>query len=214
MHEFKPMHTIIPEGEKDNIRIEHFTVTRADSNHTKIRACMHPEEYVPAGKYVRLFVDGAVMMSDTPMEQNSNYDILYRANGHVLIAGLGIGMILVPLLTNPDVKSVTVIEKSAVVAELVGKGKFPNKHKLEIIVADIFTWKPSQGFTYDVMYFDIWENICTDNLDEIRKLKRKFSKHVNKENPKWWVGAWKEDHLKHNRRREKAEERNWNSWRR
>jgi hypothetical protein len=61
--------------------------------------------------YVRLVKKGeGVMMSDTPMERNTNYHILDKANGDVLIFGLGIGLIILPLLRKENVKSITVVE--------------------------------------------------------------------------------------------------------
>ena len=37
------------------------------------------------------------MMSNTKHEQDSNIDIVQNANGDVLIAGLGLGMITIPI---------------------------------------------------------------------------------------------------------------------
>ena len=53
---------------------------------------LRPGEYVPPGRYARLFVNGTMFMSDTPMERNTNYAVVRNAHGNVLIAGLGIGL--------------------------------------------------------------------------------------------------------------------------
>ena len=50
--------------------------------------------YLEDGKYVRLHVNGELMMADTRMERESNRDFIYKANGRILIAGLGLGVIL------------------------------------------------------------------------------------------------------------------------
>lgn len=207
---FKPLYKIVPEGVKDGIKIEHFTVSKEDSDRTTIRTCMYPEEYVPPGTYVKLIIDGRIMMSDTLNEQRTNYKVVQKANGNVLIAGLGLGMILVPILEKPEVTSVTVIEKAEPVVFLVGVcGTFPNRKKLTIIRSDIFEWKPPVGIKYDTIYFDVWENICGDNLLEITKLKRKFARNLNRTNPKAWMGAWEESRLRYHARRERAYERTW-----
>lgn len=199
---FKSMVDIVPEGATCNVKIEHFEVSKADSDFTRLRAFQHPGEYVPPGKYVRLRVGGGVMMSDTPMEQDSNSDVMYRANGKVLIAGLGIGMILVPILENPDVTEVTVVEKSSEVLTLVGgRGKFPNIEKLKLVHADIFEWTLPVGARWDTIYFDIWQDICEDNLEEVTRLKRKFALRLNRDNPQAWMGAWQEENLRYERRR-------------
>lgn len=58
-----------------------------------------------------LHVNGRLMMSDGPYERRTNYAVVRAATGNVLIGGLGIGMILKPILCNPDVTHVVVIEK-------------------------------------------------------------------------------------------------------
>lgn len=125
------------------------------------------------------------------------------SKGDVLIAGLGIGMIVLPISEKEEVNSITVIEKSPEVIELVEKPLrkvMENPEKLKIIEADIFDWKPTQK--YDTIYFDIWYTICDTNLDEISKLNRKFGKARSQIS---WRGAWVEGRLRGMRRREKRE---------
>lgn len=58
------------------------------------------------GKYVRLHVNGQLMMSDTPMERITNSGFLHAASGRILIAGLGIGLIIRPIIRSPKVKQI------------------------------------------------------------------------------------------------------------
>ena len=51
-------------------------------------------------EYMVLSVNEQLMMSDTPMERESNQKILDMAYGDVLIGGLGLGMILFALQQN------------------------------------------------------------------------------------------------------------------
>ena len=66
---------------------------------------------IPEGDYVKLVVDGELMMSNTPMEKRTAGEFVYSAKGDVLIAGLGIGLVIMPLLYDDSVNSVTVVEK-------------------------------------------------------------------------------------------------------
>lgn len=203
---FTPVAEIVPPGEQGVAKIEHFEVSKRESAFTSIRASIRREEYVPEGKYVRLNIKGqGLMMTDTRMEQSTNSHVVFKAKGKVLIAGLGIGMVLIPILKNPLVTSVTVIEKYQDVVDLVVpalRAKIPEASKLGVIVADALEWTPPKGVKYDTIYFDIWPQICTDNLPEITLLKRRFAR---RKNPGAWMGAWVEKELRYQDRREKRE---------
>ena len=102
---------------------------------TELQASMSSMRGIPTvpGKVAVLTVKGQTMMSDSYNEQRSNRDVVWHSQGDVLIAGLGIGMILHPILKRPEVKSVTVIEKYQDVIDLVAPTVEPvalrhNKH--------------------------------------------------------------------------------------
>jgi spermidine synthase len=128
--------------------------------------------------------------------------VLREARGDVLIAGLGIGMILVPILSKPEVNRVLVIEKYQDVIDLVGSHVAHSK--LTIECADILEYKPAKGSKWNTIYFDIWPDICTDNLDEIATLKQRFKYHKAVDG---WMGAWVEGELRGRRRSERG--RGW-----
>jgi spermidine synthase len=93
----------------------------------------------------------------------------------VLIGGLGIGMVLNAVLLKDEVEHVTVIELEPDVIKLVGphyEAKFGDR--LTIIQADVMQWLPPKGTVFDLAYFDIWPDICTDNLKDITALKRRW----------------------------------------
>jgi hypothetical protein len=90
-------------------KIDHLTVDRFQS----VMSAWEPAAYCPPGTYACLRVNGRLMMSDTRMEHYTNYKVVREARGNVLIAGLGLGMILHPILAKKEVLSVTVIEKYA-----------------------------------------------------------------------------------------------------
>jgi hypothetical protein len=195
---FLDMTKILPEGEKGCAKVVHFEVSEQDSAFTRIRAIMHPDEFVEPGRYAQLKINGRVMMSNTLMEKSSNTGVINNASGHVLIAGLGIGLILPAILAKKEVLSVTVIEKYREVIDLVEPHlrSLPGSEKLHVIEADIFTWKPEKGKKYDTIYFDIWPNVCTDNLYEIATLHRKYARCKT---PNGWIDSWKRNHLKRQR---------------
>lgn len=199
--EYTPMATILKPGNIGSAKIEVFEVTPAEAERSASRALFRGRDaYVPAGVYCRLFVNGQLMMSDTPMEQRTNRDFVRKARGDVLIAGLGLGMVLVPVLANPEVTSVTVIEKSAdVIALVVDKLKaLPGGEKLTVIEADIYEWQPPKGQTWDVLYFDIWGDFSGNDLQHMTRLHRRFGKRRRKEG---WMNSWQCDTLRAQQRR-------------
>lgn len=198
MIEYPRMADVIPEGVSGDVKIEHFVVDEQAAAFTRIRAAVNPgrDEYVPEGKYAKLSVGGQTMMTDTLMEKSSNRDVVLISSGHVLIAGLGLGMILHPIAAKDRVLSVTVVEKSPDVVKLVGP-YVPKK--VTVVNADIFEWTPPKGAKYDTIYFDIWPNITLDNLPGMTKLHRRFGRFKAEGG---WMESWKRDHLLRLRRRE------------
>lgn len=195
---FPSMPEVVNEGVKGIAKVEHFTVSKAESMLTSFRGGL---DYVPEGRYARLYVGNTLMMSDTRMERSSNYTVARKAHGDVLIAGLGLGMVLSAILSKPEVKSVTVIEKHQDVIDLIAPHFNPSK--LSIICADIFEWQPPKSRKFDTIYFDIWPDICTDNLEQIAKLHQRFKGKLNRANPNCWMGSWMRDYLRSHRQRER-----------
>lgn len=202
---FPSMIEKVPEGVCGGAQVEHFEVSKAASQFTAIRGGW---DYVPPGRYARLLVDGRTMMSDTHMEQATNWPVIRQARGDVLIAGLGLGMILWPIVAKPEVRSVLVVELRPDVIALVGP-HIPQE-KVTVIQGDIHQWRPEKGRKFDVLYFDIWPALCTDNLDEVAKLHQRFKYHKALGG---WMGSWAQDYLRSVRVREQAEERYYRSFR-
>lgn len=157
-----------------------------------------PMFIVRDGNYVRLKVNGEIMMSDTGMERISNKQFIKKATGRVLIAGLGIGLIINNILRNDSITEIVVIEKHQDVIDLVSP-KF-NDSRLKIICADIFEWEPSKGEKFDTIYFDVWPQITTDNLTEITILHDRF-KHFKAKNG--WMNSWMKEYLQKQNRKQK-----------
>src|SRR5262249_41086495 len=140
------------------------------------------DRVVPLGEYTKLSRNGALVMSDTPAEATEHFGFYTEAHGDVLIAGLGLGFVLQAILTKPTVKSITVIERSTDVIKLVNSSIADDRVK--VINADILTWRPPKRETWTVAWFDIWDNISSNNKPEMRQLMKKFAIKAG------WKGCW------------------------
>ncbi len=184
---FVPMTEIIKPEKDGCAEVDHFEVSKFESQ----MSAMRRGDYVPAGKYARLRVRGYLMMTDTMMEQHTNFEFCRRAHGNVLISGLGLGMIIAAVLDKPTVRGITVVEKYPEVIRLVSK-YFPS---ITCICADITEWTPPKGSKWNVIYHDIWPDVCTDNLQTMYALERRFRKYLDKADPDRWQGSWRKEHL-------------------
>jgi hypothetical protein len=157
------------------------------------------------GKYVKLIVNGELMMSDTAMERKTNKGFIDKASGRVLIAGLGVGLVLKNICDKENVSEVVVIEKYQDVIDLVEP--FVSHPKLKIICADIFTYDMAKTEKFDTIYFDIWAKISQENLAEMTKLHNKYRK--NKVSKESFMDSWLRDFLRKERQKEMRESRGW-----
>jgi spermidine synthase len=192
MSTFPNMADLIPPSSLGVATIEHYEVTKMDAMMATIRGM-----YTETGKVAILKVNGATFMFDTQHERRSNSQIVWEAKGDVLIAGLGLGMILHPILANDKVSSVTMIEKYQDVIDLI-RPTLPFSSKLTLVCADIFKWKPQPKVKWDVIYFDIWADMCTDHLKEIAQLHQRFKFYKRKGG---WMDSWGRDEMKDHLRR-------------
>jgi hypothetical protein len=187
---------VIPQNQSDDLVIDHFTISKSQYELACVKSAIKGTfkditSLEVEKKYIRLYRNNwakDIVMSNTPMERETNYDIIQHAHGDILIAGLGIGMILYALSKIVDVKSVTVIENNKSVIDMVWPHlKLPSN--FNVFHEDIFKFETKKK--YDVIYFDIWDFICGDNYEEMKKLKMKFRKNINRKNLKCWMGCWR-----------------------
>ena len=144
------------------------------------------------GDYVSLHVDGQLMMSDTPMERFTNKDFVQSAKGRVMIAGLGVGLIINEILKKDDVTEVIVLEKYQEVIDLVSP-KFSDP-RLKIIHADCFTYTFPKTEKFDTIYFDIWPDISTDNLEDMKILHQRYkTRKLSKDS---YMESWMRGYLR------------------
>jgi hypothetical protein len=171
----------VPEGEKGDWKIERFIISEYESKLEALRSQLSSSAMgrgvLKAGTYTRLIYKGKVIMSDTPDELRDCFPFVWNAKGMVLINGLGMGVVLESLLRKPEVTHIVVIEIDKDVIDLVAehyqKKAIAAGIKLEIIHADVFTWKNTNRYKFDAIWHDIWPNICADNLVTMKRLHRR-----------------------------------------
>lgn len=177
----------LPEMKEDGAEIERFILTKeqADLHNLRedIRArdqlLIFPPRYIEPGEYTRLFVDGRVMMSNTPAELSDHDELLERARGHVLISGLGIGMLIQELTENPLVDFITVLESDERIIRMVAPFYYGiyGYDRLEIIKTDAREWTPPAGARYDTIWHDIWADVSDQNLPEMCRMYFRYRKY-------------------------------------
>ena len=169
----------VPDGISGEWKVESFVVSKQDSDFMKIRSIFqNGRGSLSEGKYKRLKRNGTVVMSNVPDEINDCLDFLYKAHGHILINGLGIGVLVKYLLEKDNVKSITIIEKSQDVIKLSAP-TYLKDNRVEIINSDSFIWNPPLGMRWNYVWHDIWDYITSDNLPEMHKLHRKYGKRCD-----------------------------------
>ncbi len=107
----------------------------------------------------------------TTQEADKQKGVIAKCKGKVLTAGLGLGYFIEAMEDNDDVKSVTVIEKSQEIIDLVWPHIRHDKAKL--IRGDIWEYKLGD---FDCAYIDIW---TTQNSEEVEEMKKKVA-HIPK----------------------------------
>jgi hypothetical protein len=160
------------------------------------------------GTYARLHVNGELMMSDTRMERITNTPFLRNAKGRVFIAGLGLGLIIKNIIEKEEVEEVVVVEKYQDVIDLVMP--YISHPKLKVICGDVFEKILDKNDKYDTIYFDIWADISTDNLEQIKRLHLMY--WVNKRSKESWMNSWMAEFLRKERAKEHRDRRNWRKW--
>lgn len=120
-----------------------------------------------------------VLMTDSEMELLSNKHFIDNAKGDILILGLGLGMIVFPLLEDNSINSITIIEKDQEIIDFVGE-KINNldvSKKVKIVCDDAFNYfKNTQDYgMYDYIYIDFWSTITQESVNEMEYLMIQYS---------------------------------------
>jgi hypothetical protein len=187
--------------------VEKVDVTPEEEQKSRIRAAASRDlrRVVTAGRYTRLWrvlpdrvararargfeerlEDCAELwMSDTPSERRDCCELFARAAGHVLVHGLGLGMLVRPLLSMPKVERLTVVEIDGGLVDLVAPYYAERwGDRFEVVCGDALTWTPPRGARYGAVWHDIWKTISPANLPEMHRLHRRFGRLCA------WQGSW------------------------
>ena len=198
----------IPEGTSGAWEVAKFEVSREASEFDRLRGMFGGMgRYVPPGIYTGLTRGRSMIMSDTPDEIRDHLEPIRLVKRRVtlggevtcLVHGLGLGMVAEAMLKE-GAHHVTVIDRSPDVISLVAP-TLRERHgdRIEIIEADAFEWKPPKGARYGIVWHDIWDDLCTDNLSEMATLHRRYGRRCD------WQGSWGKGLLKVRRRQEQRQ---------
>lgn len=193
---FEIMKNVLPESQVGDYFIKHTIIDEEIVKFGRLRSIFSGKpywmnSYTEVGTYAMLTHNGTIWMSDTGMERFTNRQILQKAFGDVLILGLGIGMLPLAVSKKDEVTSVTVVEISPEVIQLV----HPHiaNDKLKVINGDAYSPAFAKK-SFDTIYLDIWPDICGDNWEEIKVLMRKYRPLLRQNGI---IDAWLKDHVKY-----------------
>jgi hypothetical protein len=105
-------------------------------------------------------------------------------------------MVVKAMLDLPNVEHVDVVESEAAVITLCGEAFKRYDSRLTIHHADCFEHQWPVGTRWAVVWHDIWQDLCIDNIEEMKVLHRKFGRRCD------WQGSWGRGLLEYQRRRE------------
>lgn len=134
-------------------------------------------------RYQKLMNGPIMMMANTPDVVKEYEDFLLRAEGSILINGLGIGMCCQYLLEKASVTDITVIEYEKTLIDLLADN-FHCPPRCVIIHENAFTYTPPKNKHYDYVWHDIWTYYMSKNLKDMEILFQKFQGISS------WQGAW------------------------
>lgn len=200
----------VPDGQRGPWRINSFTLTEDDVMLANLRYIRDGNAYMrcPPGDYRRLtHKDRGVIMSNTPMEINTAREAIRDATGHVLVNGLGLGVVVEAMLHKPEVQSIIVVEIDEDVVKLVWPhickvAKLTGK-KVGIAVADAERFVLHDLIQLDYVWHDIWDQIDDDNLPQMTRLVRKYQRRAGKQ------GVWSREQARKLREQMRRDDRRW-----
>ena len=183
----------IPEGERGPWRVERFEVTEHEARLSGLRAMFQGRGAINSGIYTKLeHAQRGVVMSDSPDEMRDFRYAISRARGHVLVNGLGLGLVVAGMLRKLEVSKLTVIEVDPDIIALVGPHLVDPR--LDIVQESAFDYRPPANARYGAVWHDIWDTLCGDNLPDMTRLKRKYGRRTD------WQGCWGEEYIRRRNR--------------
>ena len=128
-----------------------------------------------------IYRNDTLVASNDPRKAYAHRFFLEKANGRILISGLGLGDSLFQVLKNPNVDFVLVIESEPDIINLVAPSfsKHSEAGRVKIINEDIFKYQPTEHF--DCIYHAIWndEKETRAAISDRKKLKERFEPYCD-----------------------------------
>ena len=142
-------------------------------------------EYDDNQKYCSLYNGNLGAMIDHPTEYERNKYFIDTCYGNVLIAGLGMGAVILSIMDKKNVKNVDVVEIDKELIDII-KNYVPFNSKINIINKDIENFIPKKN--YDSIWIDI-ELAMKDTMNI--EYKNKFKKYLTTNGfIKCWRSEW------------------------
>ena len=140
-------------------------------------------------EYLFLYHKGLekTMMSNHESETITNQKFIDSAKGDVLIFGLGLGLIVFPLLKEIGIRRILIVELDEGLIDMISPIiRFQDSsRKVEIVKGDCFSWETPEKF--DTIYFDIWEIIDEKAYSEMEILEKRYQKNLKEGG---WIDSW------------------------
>ena len=137
-----------------------------------------------AGKVV-LMEDGKVWMSTDRSEVDSQAPHVAAGHGHVVVMGAGMGIAVFNLLSKPEVRQVTLVERDPLVLQMLEQAacmrSWPGVEKLHVALVDALDFSPDQPV--DHLYVDIW--LTTGERQAVKEMQA-IQQQVNASSVGWW----------------------------
>ncbi len=146
-------------------------------------------EIIDVKNHKFLFLDDYLWMWDLPHEQKLQEDIAKQAFGEVLVAGYGFGIVNKFLLKNPNVTSVTSVEKYP---EIIDKMREFGLIYGKVIITDFFELPEDKK--YDCVVGDVWAEIDERYIDDYIRFKDKAQKLLK---PTGLILGWGKDYFEY-----------------
>lgn len=184
----------IPPGKVGKYSVTKFIITPEMSELTRYRSLIDNRiNPVPAGEYTRLSCGDVIWMTDTPDEIIEIDQVLRNISGKVRLNGLGLGVAAEYVLLKSEVTKVIAVDISSEVIQLVYPTlkELYGEDRIEVRQEDVLKDKPPSWERYDFVLHDIWSDISTANLKEMKLLTRRYGSKTAGQH--CWARQWCEE---------------------
>lgn len=136
--------------------------------------------------YTLEHTNGEHIMNTSKVLTDDYEDFISKAEGSILLGGLGMGYLVKRLLEKSKVTDITVIEINKDLIDFISS--LVDDNKVTIINQDIFTWKCPKEKHYDYAFYAIWKSIFQKGMNnDINNIKNRYKDSIS------YQEAWREN---------------------